>query len=99
VRPWVTPTLARGLSETDPGRIPATRVIGEAQLVRASRDTAEVLVPTDGGPIATTLTRVRSRWLVAGVAPAGQPPAAPTPSLAPPVRPSPAARRSPPAGG
>ena len=99
VRPWVTPTLARGLSETDPSRIPATRVIGEAQLVRASRDTAAVLVPTDGGPITTMLTRVRSRWLVAGVAPAGQPPAAPTPSLAPPVHASPAARRSPPAGG
>lgn len=99
VRPWVTPTLARGLSETDPSRIPATRVIGEAQLVTASRDTAEVVVPTDGGPITTTLTRVRSRWLVARVAPAGQPPAAPTPSLAPPVKPSPPARRSPPAGG
>ena len=99
VRPWVTPTLAKGLSETDPSRIPATRVIGEAQLVRASRDTAADLVPTDGGPITTTLTRVRSRWLVARVAPAGQPPAAPTPSLAPPVQASPAARRSPPAGG
>jgi hypothetical protein len=98
VRPWVTPTLAKGLSETDPGRIPATRVIGEAQLVRASRDSAAVLVPTDGGPITTTLRRVRSRWLVAGVAPAGQPPAAPTPSLAPPVKPTPPARRPLPAG-
>ena len=28
VRPWVTPALASGLAETDPSRIPATRVIG-----------------------------------------------------------------------
>jgi hypothetical protein len=90
IQPFVTPALAAGLAQTDPARVPATKVTGEAALVTASATNASVRVPTDGGSIVVTLTRAASGgWQVSDVAPAGQPPGAPTPDLHP--SPSPAA--------
>lgn len=79
---FATPALAAGLAETDPARVPATRVTGEALLLTTSATFAQVRVPTDGGSIVVTLTRAESRpWQVSDVAPSGQPPGAPTPDL------------------
>jgi len=89
IQPFVTPALAAGLAKTDPARVPATKVTGEAVLVTATGTSAQVRVPTDGGSIVVTLTRAASGpWQVSDVAPANQPPAARTPDLRP--TPSPA---------
>lgn len=89
IQPFVTPALAAGLAQTDPARVPATKVTGEAQLVTASATNASVRVPTDGGSIVVTLTRTTSGgWQVSDVAPAGQPPGAPTPDLHPSTSPA-----------
>jgi len=91
IRPFVTPALAAGLAQTDPARVPATKVTGEAVLLTGSATSAQVKVPTDGGSIVVTLRRGSSGpWLVSDVAPAGQPPGALTPDLRPRPRPSPA---------
>jgi hypothetical protein len=84
IQPFVTPALASGLAQTDPSRVPATKLTGEAVLLRASATSAQVRVPTDGGSIVVTLKRAESSpWRVSEVAPAGQPPGAPTPNLHP----------------
>ena len=84
IQPFVTPALAAGLAQTDPARVPATKVTGEAVLLTASATSAQVRVPTDGGSIVVTLKRAGSGpWQVCDVAPAGQPPGAPTPDLHP----------------
>lgn len=89
IRPFVTPALAAGLAQTDPARVPATKVTGEAQLLTASATVARVKVPTDGGSIVVTLTRTASgAWHVSDVAPADQPPGAPTPGLHPATSPA-----------
>jgi hypothetical protein len=86
---FVTPALAAGLARTDPARVPATKVTGEAVLLTASATSAQVRVPTDGGSIVVTLKQAASGpWQVSEVAPAGQPPAAPTPDLNPPASPA-----------
>ena len=75
IQPFVTPALAAGLAQTDPARVPATKVTGEAVLLTASATSAQVRVPTDGGSIVVTLKRAASGpWQVSDVAPAGQPP-------------------------
>ena len=89
IQPFVTPALAAGLAQTDPARVPATKVTGEAMLLTASATFAQVRVPTDGGSIVVTLNRVASGpWRVSDVAPAGQPPGAPTPDLHPATSPA-----------
>lgn len=89
IQPFVTPDLAAGLAQTDPARVPATKVTGEVVLLTASATSAAVKVPTDGGSIVVTLSRASpGPWQVSDVAPAGQPPGAPMPDLHP--RPSPA---------
>ena len=89
IQPFVTPALAAGLAQTDPARVPATRVTGEAVLLTASATSAQVRVPTDGGSIVVTLSRALSGlWQVSDVAPAGQPPGAPTPDLRPSTSPA-----------
>jgi hypothetical protein len=82
IQPFVTPALAAGLAQTDPARVPSTKVTGKAVLLTASATSARVKVPTDGGSIVVTLSRASSRpWQVSDVAPAGQPPGALTPNL------------------
>lgn len=89
IQPFVTPALAAGLAQTDPARVPATKVTGEASLVTASATSAQVNVPTDGGSILVTLRRSSSGpWQVSDVAPARQPPGAPTPDLSPATTPA-----------
>jgi hypothetical protein len=89
IQPFVTRALATGLAQTDPAHVPATRVSGEALLMTASATSARIRVPTDGGAIVVTLTRGTSRpWEVSDVAPADQPPGAPTPDLQPAPKPS-----------
>ena len=84
IQPYVTPALAAGLARTDPGRVPATKVTGEAALLKASATSAQVKVPTNGGSIVVTLRRSLSApWQVSDVAPAGQPPSSPAPDLHP----------------
>jgi len=90
IQPFVTPALAAGVAQTDPARVPATKVTGEAVLLTASATSAQVRVPTDGGSIVVTLKRAGSGpWQVSDVAPAGQPPGAPTPDLRPTTSPAP----------
>ena len=90
IQPFVTPALAAGLARTDPARVPATKVTGEAVLIQASATSAHVRVPTDGGSIVVTLKRAGSGpWQVSDVAPAGQPPGEPTPDLRPTTSPAP----------
>ena len=92
IQPFVTPALAAGLAQTDPARVPATKVIGEAALVTASAASAQVNVPTDGGSILVSLRRSSSGpWQVFDVGPARQPPGAPAPDLRPST--TPAAKR------
>jgi hypothetical protein len=82
IRPLVTSDLAKGLAQTDPAHVPATKMTGEAVLLTSSGHSAEVRVPTDGGSIVVTLIRKSSdAWLISDVAPADQPPGAPTPDL------------------
>lgn len=89
IQPFVTPALAAGLAQTDPARVPATKVTGEAALVTASATSGQVKVPTDGGSILVTLRRsLTAPWKVSDVAPAAQPPGAPTPDLHPPASPN-----------
>jgi hypothetical protein len=84
IQAFVTPALAAGLAQTDPARVPATKITGEALLLTASATFARVRVPTDGGSIVVTLTRAASRpWQVSDVAPVGQPSGTPTPNLHP----------------
>jgi hypothetical protein len=86
IQPLVTPALATGLAQTDPARVPATKVTGEASLLTASATRAAVKVPTDGGGIVVTLRRTPAGpWRVSDVGPAGQPPGAPTPDLSAPT--------------
>lgn len=89
IQPFVTPALAAGLAQTDPARVPATKVTGEASLVTASSTSAQVNVPTDGGSILVALRRSSSGpWQVSDVAPARQPPGAPTLDLSPATTPA-----------
>jgi hypothetical protein len=82
IEPFVTSDLADGLAQTDPAHVPATKVTGEAVLLTSSSHSAEVRVPTDGGSIVVTLQRESTDpWLISDVAPADQPPGAPTPDL------------------
>jgi hypothetical protein len=83
IRPYVTPALATGLAQTDPAHVPATKVTGEAVLLKAAATSAQVRVPTDGGSIVVTLHGSSGSWLVSDVAPADQPPGGPTPDLEP----------------
>jgi hypothetical protein len=83
IRPYVTPALETGLAQTDPAHVPATKVTGEAVLVKATAISAKVRVPTDGGSIVVTLHESSGSWLVSDVAPADQPPSGPTPDLEP----------------
>lgn len=78
VAPWVTPKLAKGLSTTDPARVPSTKLIGEPMTLRYGPGWtwAWVQVKTDGGNIVLSMVStgadVFSRsWLVNDVAPAG----------------------------
>jgi hypothetical protein len=90
IQPFVTPALAAGLAQTDPAQVPATKVTGEAVLIQASATSAQVRVPTDGGSVVVTVIRAGSGpWQVSDVAPAGQPPGAPTPDLRPATSPAP----------
>jgi hypothetical protein len=90
IKPFVSPALAAGLAQTDPARVPATKVNGEPVLVTASPTSAQVTVPTDGGSIVVTLSRASSTpWQVSDVGPADQPPGAPTPDLQPRSSPAP----------
>lgn len=86
VAPWVTPVLAKALATTDPARVPATRVIGEPELVKYADGWAWawVRVTTDGGDIIVSVvstsvdqTGLIHSWLVSNVQPADPAPAAP----------------------
>jgi hypothetical protein len=90
IQPFVSPALAAGLAQTDPARVPATKVTGEPVLITASATAAQVKVPTDGGSIVVTLSRASTTpWQVSDVGPADQPPRAPTPDLQPRLSPAP----------
>jgi hypothetical protein len=83
MKPWATQSLLASLDGTDPSQVPASRVTGDAALVKTTGSTATVSVPTDGGRVAITMVSQSSSWKANGLAPDGAPPAAPTPSLEP----------------
>lgn len=83
LKPWATASLLSSLDGTDPRQVPATRVTGDAALVRTTATSATVSVPTDGGRISVTLVRTGGTWKANALAPDDAPPDAPTPSLVP----------------
>lgn len=78
--PFCTPQLAASLRTVDPGRVPASRVVGSARAAVSSHG-AVVSVPTDGGSVELNLVAVEGGWKVSAIAPADAPPGAPTPLL------------------
>lgn len=78
--PFCTPQLAASLRTVDPGRVPASRVVGSARAAVSSHG-AVVSVPTDGGSVELNLVPVDGGWKVSAIAPADAPPGAPTPLL------------------
>lgn len=83
MRPWSTASLLASLKGTDPRQVPASRVTGDAALLRTSGTSAVVSVPTDGGRIAVSMIRTAGVWKANGLAPDDAPPGATTPSLGP----------------
>ncbi len=83
MKPWATPSLIASLDGTDPTQVPASRVTGDAALVKTSGTAATVSVPTDGGRVAIAMVSQSSSWKANGLAPDDAPPGAPTPSLEP----------------
>ncbi|MFS8478297.1 MAG: hypothetical protein FWJ93_04885 [Micromonosporaceae bacterium] len=64
LRPYLTPSLARRMTESDPASVPADRVTGAAQLVARSESFVEVTVPIDAGLLRLRLVATDGRWLV-----------------------------------
>ena len=83
MKPWATASLLTSLDGADPRQVPATRVTGDAALVKTTPTSATVSVPTDGGRINVTLVRTGGTWKANALAPDDAPPGAPTPSLVP----------------
>lgn len=83
MRPWSTASLLASLKGTDPRQVPASRVTGDAALLRTSGTSAVVSVPTDGGRIAVSMISTAGIWKANGLAPDDAPPGATTPSLGP----------------
>lgn len=85
LRPLATDRLSQLLSTTDPGRVPATRVLGAASAVgsRTSGDHRTITVRTDAGAVDVLMLLSGERWLADQIDPAGQPPVPepPSPSL------------------
>jgi hypothetical protein len=86
IEQWSTPRLFQQLAFTDPAKVPATLITGEAGLVKYGKDWAWawIQVPTNGGTIMLSLvssspdtcTSICQTWLVNNVQPADQAPPA-----------------------
>ena len=81
MRAHATPRLLGELSGVSPAQVPASRVEGDASLVKMGTGTAVVRVPTDGGQVEVGLVREGDTWRANTLAPADSPPAAATPGL------------------
>jgi hypothetical protein len=57
-------TLAKQLEFTDPARVPATDITGQAQGIAGGPSSATVAVPTDAGRVVLTCVLVQGKWLV-----------------------------------
>lgn len=79
LRPMAAPSFLAQLEQSDPGRVPASRVVGQAAVVRSS-DTGDVVkVVTDGGRI--DVVTQAGTCLISDLQPAEGVPGAPTPVL------------------
>jgi hypothetical protein len=76
----VDPALAQVLGQTDPRAIPATEVVGTAELVEETDSTASVEVHTDGPTVLVSLIRSPgSGWIVSNILPSDEDSAAEVP--------------------
>lgn len=69
VSPYADPQLAEDLKLTDPTRVPATKVTGQAKSVSRSDSETEVklAIPTDAGDVLVVCTHSDGRWLVSDI--------------------------------
>ena len=79
LRPWAAPAFLAQLERSDPGRVPATRIVGQPSVVRTSETGDVVRVVTDGGRI--DVVTQAGTCLVSDLQPAEGVPGAPTPVL------------------
>jgi hypothetical protein len=64
IAPLCSPAFAQALRTVDPGNVPASRVTGTPQLVSGAATAAVYRVPTNGGQLSVTVTRIGAAWLV-----------------------------------
>jgi hypothetical protein len=83
MKPWATTELLASLDGTDPAQVPASRITGDAALVKTTGTSSTVSVPTDGGRVSVAMVTAGGAWKANGLAPDDAPPGAPTPSLGP----------------
>jgi hypothetical protein len=74
------PALAQVLGQTDPRAIPASEVIGAAEMVEQTDSTSSVKVHTDGPTVLVSLARTPgSGWIVTNILPSDEDGAAEVP--------------------
>lgn len=64
-------SLAQALGTTDPATVPATKVVGAAEVLEQTDGEARVEVTTDGPKVIVYLTLVDNVWYVANILPGG----------------------------
>jgi uncharacterized iron-regulated membrane protein len=64
-------SLAQALGTTDPATVPATKVVGAAEVLEQTDGEARVEVTTDGPTVIVYLTLVDNVWYVANILPGG----------------------------
>lgn len=79
LRPMAAPTFAAQLEKSDPGRVPASRVVGEPSVIESTTAGETVRVVTDGGRV--DVVTQPGTCLVSDLQPAEAIPGAPTPVL------------------
>lgn len=64
-----TPRFAAILDAASSAAVPASRVVGDTEVLERSEASARVRVPTDGGAVHVALERTSAGWLVDGIDP------------------------------
>jgi hypothetical protein len=64
-----TPRFASILDAAISAAVPASRVVGETEVLERSEASARVRVPTDGGAVLVALEQTPAGWRVDGIEP------------------------------
>lgn len=64
-----TPRFAATLDAVSSAAVPASRVVGDTEILERSDASARVRVPTDGGAVHVALERTSAGWRVDGIEP------------------------------